>query len=383
MLRNRYYIGSVGWSENEYQGRHPKLVSQDLFDRVQVVLAKMPGAGSRTRRYNHYLKGLIWCQRCDRRLIVMRGKSKTGSLYFYYVCRGRQDGECDLPYLRVAQVEKAVAQHHHTIQLSPELQSQLRALFDKAAKHNLTQDEAERGKITERLAELERQEERYLDLALEPDWPKAKLTERLRAIRDERARLQTRLSEGPEQIQRAKTTALRVLDYLQQPAEIYANASVPRRAELNRLLFSKLKVDIQEPGGVLIKSDEPTDPFATVIYLRRTADPVPSLQAQPAGAEQANGAVSKRDDPVLRAMLTLLQPRQPSQSSSNSDLAEDARFELARGYPQHAFQACAIGQLGESSVSESTETRSGPDAGRDGPTTRYSGGRPLVRRPSR
>jgi len=29
--------------------------------------------------------------------------------------------------------------------------------------------------------------------------------------------------------------------------------------------------------------------------------------------------------------------------------AEDARFELARGCPQHAFQACAIGQLGESS----------------------------------
>jgi hypothetical protein len=37
--------------------------------------------------------------------------------------------------------------------------------------------------------------------------------------------------------------------------------------------------------------------------------------------------------------------------------AEDARFELARGYPQHAFQACAIGQLGESSVGESSDPR--------------------------
>jgi hypothetical protein len=36
-------------------------------------------------------------------------------------------------------------------------------------------------------------------------------------------------------------------------------------------------------------------------------------------------------------------------------LAEDAGFEPARGYqPQHDFQSCAIGQLGESSAEEDT-----------------------------
>src|SRR5256885_2340216 len=35
-------------------------------------------------------------------------------------------------------------------------------------------------------------------------------------------------------------------------------------------------------------------------------------------------------------------------------MAEDARFELARGCPQHAFQACALGQLGESSAGDSS-----------------------------
>src|SRR5674536_397656 len=35
-------------------------------------------------------------------------------------------------------------------------------------------------------------------------------------------------------------------------------------------------------------------------------------------------------------------------------VAEDARFELARGCPQHAFQACALGQLGESSAADSS-----------------------------
>ena len=39
----------------------------------------------------------------------------------------------------------------------------------------------------------------------------------------------------------------------------------------------------------------------------------------------------------------------PVRGGGSRPLAEDARFELARGCPQHAFQACAIGQLGESS----------------------------------
>src|SRR4051812_23821607 len=43
-------------------------------------------------------------------------------------------------------------------------------------------------------------------------------------------------------------------------------------------------------------------------------------------------------------------------------MAEDARFELARGCPQHAFQACAIGQLGESSVHQSTRAAVGVSA---------------------
>ncbi|MCU1600871.1 MAG: hypothetical protein JWO22_1580 [Frankiales bacterium] len=67
----------------------------------------------------------------------------------------------------------------------------------------------------------------------------------------------------------------------------------------------------------------------------------------------------------------------PGQGSGADPLAEDTRFELVRGCPQHAFQACAIGQLGESSADQST----GPERGCR--PQHYSDARPLVRRPSR
>ena len=187
MLRNRYYLGYVKWNGAEYQGRHQPLVSQELFDRVQQVLAHMPGAGNRQRRYHHYLKGLLACQRCGRRLLITRAKNKYGDLYFYYVCRGRQTGHCRLPFIRAADIEAAVLNHYRTVNLPADLRQKLADGFDEATSARHRHKDDLETHLRARLAEIDRHEDRYLDLATDPDWPKAKLTQKIRELRDERA----------------------------------------------------------------------------------------------------------------------------------------------------------------------------------------------------
>ena len=63
MLRDRYYLGVVTYRA-EYAGRHPALVSQELFDRVQAILDASGVSGERRRTHDHYLKGTVWCHRC-------------------------------------------------------------------------------------------------------------------------------------------------------------------------------------------------------------------------------------------------------------------------------------------------------------------------------
>ena len=96
LLRDRYYLGYITYEGVEYQGRHEPLVTPDLFDRVQRILDSHSGAGTRYRTHNHYLKGLLYCGRCKYRLVVMRAQGNGGE-YFYFFCRGRQQGCCDLP----------------------------------------------------------------------------------------------------------------------------------------------------------------------------------------------------------------------------------------------------------------------------------------------
>lgn len=57
LLRDTYYIGIVTYRGMEYEGKHPKLIPEELFHRVQRVLDTHSGSGTRQRTHYHYLKG--------------------------------------------------------------------------------------------------------------------------------------------------------------------------------------------------------------------------------------------------------------------------------------------------------------------------------------
>jgi hypothetical protein len=132
-LRDRYYLGVIEYDGVEYQGRHQPLVSEELFNRVQRVLDAHSGSGVRYRTHHHYLKGLVWCGRCKSRFTVQRAQGRRGGIYYYFLCRGRLQGNCDQRYLPVEVVEDAVASHYgHAVSLPDEFQAEVRAAVDEA-----------------------------------------------------------------------------------------------------------------------------------------------------------------------------------------------------------------------------------------------------------
>ena len=54
------------------KGRHEPLISQELFDQVQSIMDERSGNGARQRRHHHFLKGMLWCGRCQEQGIESR-----------------------------------------------------------------------------------------------------------------------------------------------------------------------------------------------------------------------------------------------------------------------------------------------------------------------
>ena len=266
MLADRYYIGFVSYQGEEYPGRHQPLITPELFERVQRVLALRGGGGTRQRQHHHWLKGLIWCGRCGKRLIVTPGRGNGGT-YFYFICRGRQGRTCDQPYLKVQDVEQAVEQHYATVRLSDQFRTDVRAQLDDTMLSELSSIDNLKKRLTARLTELDTKEERFLDLVGEPGWPKTKLKAKLDTIAAERAEIQGQLADTTTKLDAGRQFFTLALDLLADPQAFYRRGNAHVRHALTKVIFSRLYLDrqSQQHSTTLVSSHDLADGLGDLI----------------------------------------------------------------------------------------------------------------------
>jgi hypothetical protein len=92
------------------------LADPATFQQVQDLLAARAARGTRERKRPHYLKGLLHCAVCDRRLSVQLSKGR----YLYFCCLGQKiDGPslCREPYTPADRLEDQVGKLYQRIQL--------------------------------------------------------------------------------------------------------------------------------------------------------------------------------------------------------------------------------------------------------------------------
>lgn len=247
LLRDKYYIGVVTYKDMEYAGHHQPLISEELFNKVQRVLDTHSGSGVRKSAHPHYLRGMIWCPRCKQRYTVQHVKSRHDpeDMYYYFFCGGRRDKTCDQPYIAIEAAEQAVIDYYGiaAVQIPDDFRRRLRAMLDAAVvtNHELTEDVREQ--LTNRLDKLDTKESYLLDLAAEEGWPKDKLRAKVAAIRDERATIQSQLTQAEKQLDTGRSIFHKALALLDNPQDAYRHGHETVRSILNKTFFTKLYVD--------------------------------------------------------------------------------------------------------------------------------------------
>jgi site-specific DNA recombinase len=95
ILRNRIYSGEFLWKGKVYQGRHQPLISVDLFERVQGVIAGRNARKTRRSKRQFTFSTVVTCGHCGCALVGELKKKK----YVYYHCTGYK-GKCGERYVR-------------------------------------------------------------------------------------------------------------------------------------------------------------------------------------------------------------------------------------------------------------------------------------------
>jgi site-specific DNA recombinase len=145
LLAHRAYVGVVEWDGVTYEGSHEPIVGRATFDRVQELLAARAARGTRERRHHHYLKGLLVCGVCGRRLSIQHSKGT----YTYFYCLGQKDRRkgtgCRERYVAADQLEAEIEDLYGRIEVPDEWADGLRQAIEAevASRHEDTTAERE------------------------------------------------------------------------------------------------------------------------------------------------------------------------------------------------------------------------------------------------
>lgn len=109
MLKNKRYLGVYTYKGTEIPDGMPRIISDELFEKVAEIMAKNKKAPARARaKVEYLLTTKLFCGHCKEMMTGFSGTAKQGRVYNYYICNGRKKKKCDKKMVRKDYIEDLV-----------------------------------------------------------------------------------------------------------------------------------------------------------------------------------------------------------------------------------------------------------------------------------
>lgn len=270
IVRNPFYRGAVRFSGSEFAGKHPPLVSTELWEKANAAVAPviLRPAGRLQERdaHNHLLKGLVHCGCCRRRLVPTDSTKKAGArkVYRYYACGTlvKERQPCPVGRISADALERTVVSFLCEVSKHPDVAK-------SAIKHSETLKTKERPAFVAELAEIQKRldavAKKYRNCLHTVEVGGAEvfgpeLKERAAKLRAEKDQLLVERERKRQQIDACDTTVLtekRILAALEQLGEIFPKLAPNAQKEFIQLFVERIDVRKRAPK---LRPAEPQEP---------------------------------------------------------------------------------------------------------------------------
>jgi site-specific DNA recombinase len=155
LLTNVTYIGQIKYKDEVHRGEHVPIVPEELFRRVQALLARNGHTGGRAVRNKHgaLLRGLLRCGACGCAM-SHTFTSKGSRRYRYYVCGtalGRGWSECPSPSVPAGEIERFVVEQIKGVGRDPAVIAETAAQVRRQAETEIERLNQERTALQQQL----------------------------------------------------------------------------------------------------------------------------------------------------------------------------------------------------------------------------------------
>ena len=109
LLRNKRYIGYYIYKDTETPDGMPRIIEDELFERVQHILDRNKKAPARSRGKEEYLLTTkLFCGYCREMMTGYGGTGKSGKTYHYYACNNYKRRKCKKKVISKEKIEDRV-----------------------------------------------------------------------------------------------------------------------------------------------------------------------------------------------------------------------------------------------------------------------------------
>lgn len=109
ILKNKRYIGYYTFNDIEIENGMPRILSDELFYKVQSIMETNKKAPARTRTNDEYiLTTKLFCGKCKDMMTGYGGTSRNGKVHRYYACNNMKKKLCDKKIVGKEYIENLV-----------------------------------------------------------------------------------------------------------------------------------------------------------------------------------------------------------------------------------------------------------------------------------
>lgn len=279
ILTNPYYQGIVTFQGVTYPGSHDPLVTPETFEQVQTILQQNHIVGDKPQKYDHYLKGSIYCA-CGHKLMFERPRNHQGIAYDYFTCTGRRfkRNTCQRTAILVHRVEDSIQDRYRQVSVTPGEAEQIRNVLGQVFDALAASTADERNLLATQKAKLEAEQVKLLQAHYADAIPLDLLKTEQDRIRASLRQVTNRLDSLSTTYENAKVGLDGILGLLTDLHEVYAKAEPAERRMLNRALFDRITIDDEDHATI-----EPNHTIATILAAKTSAHNEKTLPRDHAG----------------------------------------------------------------------------------------------------
>ena len=195
LLSNPFYFGHFKYSGEIYEGTHTPIVSKELFDKVQKILALRSRAHHKAANEPQAYCGLLRCGECGMGITaeekLKRQKNGNVHRYIYYRCTKKR-GNCSQPYVREEALNAQLSELLSRFHLPRHWADELDRMATKDAADATQTTAASVQEMRAKIAELDGKIARLTDLFVEQDIERDEYLSRKRELMSQKRSLQER-----------------------------------------------------------------------------------------------------------------------------------------------------------------------------------------------